>query len=139
MGTPIRGFGGVIELGGTPETLGEVRSWSYRREGEEQDTSVMGTTRTDIVNVKVSGTLSLYANHFPGSDPAQDAGQALLSVNQVVACILYPNGKGAGKPQLSANIKVTAEGVESSHDGHVELEFPYEIDGADDWTRSAQS
>lgn len=139
MGTPIRGFGGVIELGGTPETLGEVRSWAYTREGEEEDTSVMGTTRTSITNIKVVGTLTLYANHFTMSDPAQDAGQALLDVDSVVACTLYPNGKGTDKPQLVANIRVTSEEVSAEHDGYVELEIGFEVDGADDWTRTAQA
>lgn len=139
MGTPISGFGGVIELGGSPTTLGEVRSWSYTREGEEEDTSVMGTTRTSITNIKVSGSLTLYANHFTMSDPAQDAGQALLDVNDVVACILYPNGKGTGKPQLAEDIRILSEEVSAEHDGYVELEITFEVDGADDWTRTAQS
>lgn len=139
MGTPIRGFGGVIELGGTPETLGEVRSWSYTREGEEEDTSVMGTTRTSITNIKVSGSLTLYANHFVMTDPARDAGQALLAVDSVVACSLFPNGKGTGKPELQANIRITSEEVTAEHDGFVELDVDYEVDGADDWTRTAQA
>lgn len=138
MGTPIKGFEGVIELGGTPETMGEVRSWEYTREGEEEDTTVMGTTRVQVVNITVEGTLTFYANHLPGTVPAQDAGQALLVVDDVIACNLYPNGKGAGKPQLSANIRITSENVSADASGFVEGEIGFTIDSADDWTRSAQ-
>ena len=139
MGTPIRGFGGVVELGGTPDTLGEIRSWSYTREGEQEDTSVMGTTRTSITNIKVSGSFTLYANHFTMTVPARDDGQALFDVDAVVACTLYPNGKGAGKPQLAEDIRILSEEVAAEHDGYVELEIGFEIDGADDWVRTAQS
>lgn len=139
MGEPISGFNGVIELGGTPETMGELRSWEYTREGEEEDTTVMGTARVSIINIKVQGRLTFYCNNWPGTVPAQDAGQALLQVDDVVACKLYPNGIGSGKPQLAANIRIKTEGGSANATGYAEGEVAFEIDGATDWTRTAQA
>lgn len=139
MGTPIRGRLGLIEVGSGPVVLNETKSWEYTREGTEEDTSILGLQRVDIVNVKVTGTVVMYAQSFPGTVPAQDAGQALLKVNDVVPMTIYPNGLGSGKPQLDANIKVKSEKVGASSTTFTEQECTFEIDGADDWTPSTQA
>lgn len=132
----ITGFNGVVLSGATP--VAEIRSWEYTRGGEEQDTSVMGTTRTSLVNIKVTGTITVYANQFPGTDPAQDAGQATLTVGSSVTLSLHPNGTGSGKPELTGTALITEEVASAEQDGQVEGTFNFEVTGADDWTRNTQ-
>lgn len=139
MGTPIRGFNGVVRAGGSDTVVGEVRSWEYTMDASVQDTSVMGTARTDIVNTRVRGSLTLFAQNLPGTDPAPDSGQALLTVGSSVALDLHPNGTGSGKPSLTGTVIITAERGSQEYNGHAMLSLDFELTGASDWTRTAQA
>lgn len=137
MPLPIRGFDGVVKIGAV--TVAEITGWEYTRSGDTEDTSVMGTRRSSLTNIKVTGSISGYANNFPGTDPAQDAGQALLTVGSEVDLHLFPNGEGSGKPELVGNCLITSENNTQDQGGYSEISFDFELSGAEDWTRSAQA
>lgn len=137
MGTPIKGFNGVLLSGATP--INEVRSVQYNVEGDEEDTSVMGTTRTSLVNIKTRGSIEVYTQDLPGTDPAQDAGQALFNIDAVFGLIWRPNGTGSGKPELTGNIRVTSKAVTQEQDGHSTTTFNFEVDGAEEFAEAAQA
>jgi hypothetical protein len=137
MTMPIRGFNGVLLIGAVQ--IAEVRGWEYRRGGDEEDTSVMGTERISLVKVVVTGTITVYANQFPGTDPAQDPGQALLEVGDEVALILHPNGTGAGKPALNGTAIILEELASADQAGQVEGTYNFRLQGSTDWVRAAQA
>lgn len=132
----IRGFNGTLSADASP--VGELRSWNYTRSGTEEDTSVMGVTRVSLGNIAVTGALTVYLNSFAGTDPAQDAGQALLKVGDEVVAVLRPNGVGAGKPELTGTILITEQGASAEQDGQVEGTFNFQLQNVDDWVETVQ-
>lgn len=139
MPPPMDGHLGVLLAGGSDTNVAEIRQLTWERGGSEEDTSSMNNPRVSITKVKVTGSLRVWTFQLPGTDPAQDAGQALFVVNDTVAVKFQPQGAGAGKPQLAGTIRVTKESVDQAHDGKIESTFNFELDGATDWTRTAQT
>lgn len=135
----IRGCFGKMLAGGTPTAVGELRSWEYTESAERIDASVMGDcTKKFVAGAKETIVRwTTWWNLGAGTVPAQDAGQALLTVGSDVALLLHPNGTLAGKPELSGTVTITSVGGRAEVDGIVEASFEGALDG--EWTNAAQT
>lgn len=134
----IRGCFGIVLAGGSDTNVGEIRTWEYTESAQRIDASVMGNcTKKFVAGAKeTTGRITAWWNLGPGTDPTQDAGQALLTVGASVALKLHPNGTGSGKPELSGTVTITEVGASADVDGIVQANFGFALDG--EWTQAAQ-
>lgn len=94
-------FAGAVTV--TPATLvGFITGYDIAESAEEIDVSVMGTcTKSYLAGpIETAITFDGFSRHLPGTDPAQDAGQAIFVPGAQISCAIQPNGTGAGKPRL---------------------------------------
>ena len=136
MPAPKSGYDGELFVDSPLVQFVELRQFDWRREGDEEDTSAMGVTRTDVKNPKVTGTAVAWNHRYPGA--TQEASHALMNVNDVVPFEWRPHGTGTGLPVLSGSLKVKTEVMAQSFDAFVQWTFDWELDGADDFVRGTQ-
>lgn len=87
----------------TPATaVGFVNGYNYAETAEEIEVSVMGNCNKQYLGGAVEGVLTLdgFSRHTPGTNPAQDPGQALFIPGNQISLAIQPNGTGSGKPRL---------------------------------------
>lgn len=114
---------GVIEIGATPDTLAELRSWNYDEQGEQLDFSTMGSCSTTTKSGRVTRRVELTLYLALPSDPAQ---AALVVGAEDVAIIAYPFGKTDGYPKRSGLINVLGRTESGDVEGGVELQITAE-------------
>lgn len=95
-----KGKDGAIQAGGVD--IGEVESYDFELSINEMDADVIGDDWTDVEGGKKSGSGTISVLHDPG-----DAGQAELTIGDVVAIALYPESNTTGMTEIAGNIMVT--------------------------------
>jgi len=121
----IRGCLGVIEIGVTPETVGELTAYTINAVADEIDTSSMGTCTASSIagNKKTTGTIS--ANYDP-----DDVGQLLFVIGTAPQLIIYPEGTTLGNVMLTAaSATILANNISAEVNGVVTVEMSYSING----------
>ena len=121
----LRGCLGVVEIGATPDVVGELTAYSINAVSQEIDTSAMGTcTASSIAGTKkTTGTIS--ANYDP-----DDVGQLLFVIGTAPQLIIYPEGKGTGLVSWTAtSATILSNTVSAEVNGVVTVEMGYSING----------
>lgn len=104
-----RGCAARFYVGGTPTRVRENTDIQFGARSERIDVSEAGdcTKKFDAGATEHTATITCWDNSLPGSDPAPDAGQALLdAIGTAIDCEIRPNGDGSGKPQIAFNATV---------------------------------
>lgn len=115
-----KGAFGVLEVGATPNVIGEVRSWRQPNESNEIDVTVMGTGNASMIPgaTRESMECDLFWEYA-------DAGQAYILANLGAdsshLVTLYPEGKGTGLPAWSGNCYIMSANPEAAADGAIEM------------------
>jgi hypothetical protein len=122
----------------TPATpVGEISGYDVAETAEEIDVSPMGGCTKSYLGgpVETAITLDGFSAHLPGTDPAQDAGQALFVPGGQLSMAIQPNGTGAGKPQLEwLDVTVTGRTFAGVVDGSPTWNIEARANGATDET-----
>ena len=98
-----KGAFGSIEIGATPDVIGEISTMSLSQEFEEIDVTVMGTG--NAANIPGVGTFRIEATVFyEQADAGQVAFLAALGSDAApTQVIYYPEGKVTGKKSWTGN------------------------------------
>lgn len=123
------GTAGAVHVGG--QAVAEVQSFEVNVERNAVQARVMGQTWTGqgIGPDEVSGTVTCF------TDPADATGQAALRGRNAVALTLYPQGVGAGLPQLVLAQAFISAFTQSEESGEFSTtEFSFVADSALDET-----
>ena len=127
---------GTVDV--TPATpVGEITGYDVAETAEESDVSVMGTCLKSYLAgpVETAITLDGFSAHLPGTDPAQDSGQALFIPGAQLSMGIQPNGTGSGKPQLIwLDVTVTGRTFAGVVDGSPTWNVETRANGATDDT-----
>lgn len=94
-------YAGAVTV--TPATLvGFTNGADVTEAAEEIDVSVSGACEKSYLAGPVETTITLdgYSAHLPGTDPAQDTGQATIVPGAQISLAIQPNGTGSGKPRI---------------------------------------
>jgi hypothetical protein len=123
--TAYRACNGVVEIGATPDVVGEVTAYSINAAADEIDTSSMGTCTASSVagNKKTTGTISMNYD-------ADDAGQLEMVIGTKPQLIVYPYGKNTGDPVwTAAEATILQLNVTAEVNGVVAADMSYSING----------
>lgn len=104
-----RGCRARVYAGPTPTRVFENTDISIQETAERIDASEAGdcTKKFEAGAVEQIATITFWDNSLAGTDPAPDAGQALLITGNAVDFEIRPNGDGAGRPQMAFNGTIT--------------------------------
>lgn len=114
---------GEIEIGATPDSLAELRSWNYDEQGEQLDFSTMGSCSTTTKSGRVTRRVEMTLYFASPSDAAQ---AQLVVGAEDLAIAVYPFGKTAGLAQRTGLINVLGRTESGDVDGGVELNITAE-------------
>jgi hypothetical protein len=120
-----RACNGVVEIGSTPEIVGELTAWDINAVAAEIDSSSMGTCTSSSVAgpKKTTGTIS--ANYDD-----TDAGQLLFLIGTEQQLIVYPFGKNTGDPVwTAASATILQNNLSGEVNGLVAIQMSYSING----------
>lgn len=124
------GKDGKVKTGATPDSVVNVRSFSYEETSEELDASIIdggNNYACEEGQSKVSGTIEVLY------DPA-DAGAVNLNARGKVAIELYPIGDATGDVKKDGTALITSVSTPVEVNGMITQSIGFTIDGA--WNTS---
>lgn len=122
---------GMVRVGGTPNTVAEVREWQL-------DTTAATAENTTINTAQGNGGWSTHKStilSWEGSiscfwDETDTNGQETLDAGVEVALKLYPEGNATGAAFFSGTAIITNISRKAAVDGFVEASFSFKGTGA---------
>jgi len=98
-----RGCYGLLKVGPTPTTVGELEDWTLDESANVKEIHTKGncSTQREVMTTDWQVTASGYLD-------SGDAGQALIVIGDTIAVELAPEGTTTGSPKWTGNAIVSA-------------------------------